>query len=125
MADDHIGILTTVRKLLAPSYDVLDGVTTGHALIRMALKLRPELAVVDIAMPDINGIEVCRQIKCLMPEIRVVILTGSDDAQIKEKAFEVGASGFVLKCTMATHLLPSLAEALRTPLVATARKPNA
>jgi DNA-binding NarL/FixJ family response regulator len=123
LADDHVGVLTTVRRLLASSYDVLDGVTTGYALIEAALKLKPELVVVDIAMPDINGIEVCRQIKRMMPEIRVVILTGSNDAQVRQKAFEVGASGFVLKYAMATHLLPTLAEALRMPFAGALRKP--
>jgi DNA-binding NarL/FixJ family response regulator len=97
LADDHRIVIEGLKKLLEPEYDVVGAVEDGRALIAAVEKLRPDVVVADISMPHLNGIEAVRQIRKKDPQIRVVILTMHQDVQYAARAFEAGASGFVLK----------------------------
>ncbi len=104
LADDYEGILTALRRILEPSCEVVGCVTDGAALLEAAARLEPDVIVLDIAMPEISGLEACRQIKQIAPQTTVVILTAADDAVVRREAFKAGASAFVLKCAVADEL---------------------
>jgi DNA-binding NarL/FixJ family response regulator len=111
LADDHVDVLSAVQRMLEPSCEIVGCVTSGSAALEEAKRLQPDVVVLDVAMPQLNGLDVCRQIKAAMPEIRIVVLTASNDPEIRKMAFNVGASGFVIKHYMANELLPAVRKA--------------
>jgi DNA-binding NarL/FixJ family response regulator len=123
LADDHRIVIEGLKKLLEPEYDVVGAVEDGRALIAAVDKLQPDVVVADISMPNLNGIEAVRQIKEKNPQIRVVILTMHHDVQYAARAFEAGASGFVLKVSAPSELITAMGEVLKgktyvTPTIA-------
>jgi DNA-binding NarL/FixJ family response regulator len=123
LADDHRIVIEGLKKLLELEYDVVGAVEDGRALIAAVKKLRPDVVVADISMPHLNGIEAVRQIKENDPQIRVVILTMHHDVQYANRAFDAGASGFVLKVSAASELITAIGEVLKgktyvTPTIA-------
>ena len=123
LADDHRIVIEGLKKLLEPEYDVVGTVEDGRALIAAVAELQPDVVVADISMPHLNGIEAVRQIKEKSPRIKVVMLTMHHDAQYAVRAFEAGASGFVLKASASNELITAIGEAIRgktyvTPLIA-------
>ena len=123
LADDHRIVIEGLKKLLEPEYDVVGTVEDGRALIAAVEKLQPDVVVADISMPHLNGIEAVRQIRKKDPQIRVVILTMHQDVQYAARAFEAGASGFVLKVSAPSELITAMSEVLKgktyvTPIIA-------
>lgn len=119
LADDHAGILSALKRMLHPSCEVLESVTDGIAAVEAAARLKPDVLVLDLAMPGMGGIDACRQIKQATPNVKVVILTANNDPDLKREAFSVGASAFVLKKFMAEELL----NAIRTAFLGDGRQP--
>ena len=122
LADDHTLLLEAFQKLLEEDCDVVGMVGDGRALIAAALKLRPDVVVVDVAMPLLNGLDAARQIKQLLPETRIVFLTMNEDPDLAAEAFRAGASGYLLKRSAASELLTAIREVVQrrsyvTPLV--------
>jgi DNA-binding NarL/FixJ family response regulator len=122
LADDHTLLLEAFQKLLAEDCEVVGMVADGRALIAAALKLRPDVVVVDVAMPLLNGLDAARQIKLLLPETRIVFLTMNEDPDLAAEAFRAGASGYLLKRSAASELLTAIREVVQrrsyvTPLV--------
>lgn len=111
LADDNESVLTALRRLLEPDCKVLGCFTTCSSLLEAAPHLLPDVVVLDVSMPDMNGLEACRQLKQRIAQVRVVFLTASDDEEIKDRAFEIGALAFVHKYRIATDLLPAIQEA--------------
>jgi DNA-binding NarL/FixJ family response regulator len=123
LADDHKIILNGLRSLLEPEFELVGKVEDGRALVSAAEKLRPDVIVVDISMPLLNGIEAVRQIKKVDPQVKVVFLTMHPDVTYAIRAFEVGASGYVLKHSASSELLTAIHEAIKgrtyvTPMIA-------
>jgi DNA-binding NarL/FixJ family response regulator len=110
LADDHAMLLEAFHKLLADEYDVVGTVTDGRALVASAKALKPDIAVVDVSMPLLNGMDAARQIKEVAPETRVVFLTMNEDVQLASEAVKMGAAGYVLKRAAASDLLTALRE---------------
>jgi DNA-binding NarL/FixJ family response regulator len=108
LADDHVGVLTALRRLLAPWCEIVDQVTTGGAAVEAATRLHPDVVVLDISLADASGLVVCARIKQAVPQTRVVVLTAADDPQIRTRAFEAGASAFVLKHLVTHDLLEAI-----------------
>jgi len=108
LADDHRLLREAFVKLLEPSCDVVGAVADGRALLPAAPELRPDVVVVDVAMPLLNGLDAARQLKRLLPAVKVVILTVSEDPDLAAEAFRAGASGFVLKSSAASELLQAI-----------------
>jgi len=108
LADDHAGVLTALQRLLAPSCEIVGQVTTGSAVLEAATRLKPDVVVLDVTLADVSGLVVCAQIKHAAPQTRVVVLTAADDPPIRARAFEVGASAFVLKHLVVEDLLPAI-----------------
>jgi DNA-binding NarL/FixJ family response regulator len=122
LADDHVMLLEAFAKLLADECDVVGMVSNGHALLEAADRLRPDVAVVDIGMPLLNGIAAAARLKQIHPSIRIVFLTMNEDPDLAAEAFRSGASGYVLKRSAASELLTAIREMMRqrsyvTPLV--------
>jgi DNA-binding NarL/FixJ family response regulator len=122
LADDHTLLLEAFQKLLADVCDVVGTATDGHALIAAAVELRPDIAVVDIAMPVLNGLDAARQLKVRVPDTRVIFLTMSEDPSVAAEAFRAGASAFLLKRSAASELTVAIREVMLgrsyvTPLV--------
>ena len=97
LADDHRMIREAFALLLEDDYDVVGSVADGRALLAAASELRPDIVVLDIAMPLLNGLDAARQLKREMPEVKVVFLTMSEDPDVAAEAFRIGASGYLLK----------------------------
>jgi DNA-binding NarL/FixJ family response regulator len=113
LADDHALLLGAFQRLLEPEYTVVGTVTDGRALVESALELKPDLIIVDIAMPRLSGLEAARQIKQSMPKVKLVFLTMNHDPEIAAEAFRVGASAFLVKTSAASELLHAIREVLR------------
>jgi len=115
LADDYVSLLTAVKRLLEQSgYDVMAMARTGAQAIEVAARLRPDVAVVDVRLPDLDGLEVCRHLAAVAPDTRVVLCTAADDPDIKRRAFELGACGFVLKYRTGSDLVSAIERALLT-----------
>ena len=88
--------------------EVVGRVTDGSALLEAAERYQPDVIVLDVTMPGIDGLEACRQIKMAAPHTRIVFLTAADDAAIRERALSLGASAFVVKYRAWEQLLPAI-----------------
>ena len=111
LADNHTGILMALQRLLEPTCDVVGRVSDGAALLEAMTKLQPDIVVLDISMPRIDGLEACRHIKHATPQTKVVVLTAANDEDVRQHAFNVGASAFVLKYAMAEELVKAIQKA--------------
>ena len=112
LADDHRLVVEACVGLLEPACEVVGIVTDGRALLPQAIALHPDVIVLDIGMPLLNGLDAGRQIKQSMPGVKLIFLTMNEDPELAKEALALGASGFLLK-TSAAHELP---EAIRTAM---------
>ncbi len=108
LADDHRLLREAFVKLLEHDCDVVGAVADGRALLEAAPELRPDVVVMDISMPMLNGLDAARQLKRMMPAVKVIFLTVNDDPDLAGEAFRAGGSGFVLKNSAASELLQAI-----------------
>ena len=113
IADDHRIFAEGLKRLLNADFDIAGVVADGRELVSAAEKLRPDVMVVDISMPMLNGIEAVIQIKKVLPEVKVVFLTMHSDGAYAVSAFKVGASGYVLKNSAPDELITAIWEGLK------------
>ena len=111
IVDDHPGLVKAVTRLLAFDYDVVGSVPDGGGLLEAAQRLQPDVVVLDMNLPNVKGLNACRQLTQAKPEIKVVIFTAADDPDLRRRAFEAGATAFVNK--LALDELLSTLERLR------------
>src|SRR5690348_5543376 len=112
LADDHRMLREAFARLLESDCDVVGAVADGRAALEAARQLRPDIVVLDIAMPLLNGLDAARQLKREMPDVEVIFLTVSEDPDLVAEAFRAGASGFLLKNSAASELLQAIQEVL-------------
>jgi DNA-binding NarL/FixJ family response regulator len=122
LADDHALLLGAFEKLLTPECDVVGQVSDGRALLAEAERLKPDIVVLDIVMPHLNGFEAGRKIKQTLRDVKLVFLTMNDEAELVAEAFRVGASAYVLKQSAPSELIAAIREVMQgrsyvTPLV--------
>jgi DNA-binding NarL/FixJ family response regulator len=122
LADDHTLLLEAFQKMLAADCDVVGAVSNGRDLVSAAVKLRPDVVVLDITMPLLNGVDAARQLKHELPEIGIVFLTMNEDPELAAEAFRAGASAYLLKRSAGPELLTAIREVTSgrfymTPLV--------
>jgi DNA-binding NarL/FixJ family response regulator len=122
LADDHALLLGAYEKLLASECEVVGMVTDGRALVAEAHRLKPDVVVLDIMMPLLNGLDAGRQVKAELPRTKLVFVTMSEDSDLAAEAFRVGASAYLLKRSAASELLVAIREVMKgrsyvTPLV--------
>jgi DNA-binding NarL/FixJ family response regulator len=113
LADDHKIVLEGLKGLLAEEFDVVGTAEDGRALLEQAEALRPDVIVVDVGMPLLNGIDAARQIKKSGLDAKLVFLTMHQDAMYAKEALDAGASGFVLKHSAPSELTQAIQEALK------------
>jgi DNA-binding NarL/FixJ family response regulator len=123
LADDHSLLLEAFQKLLADECEIVGVATNGRALVTAAATLRPDVIVVDVTMPLLNGIDAARQIKQTDSDVRIIFLTMNEDPNLAAEAFRAGASGYLLKRSAASELVTAIREVVKhrsyiTPLVA-------
>jgi DNA-binding NarL/FixJ family response regulator len=112
IADDHTVLHGAFLKLLEQECDVLGCVRDGRALITAAPKLKPDVILLDIAMPLLNGLDAGSQLKRMMPTVKLLFLTANEDPDLMREAFKIGASGYLLKHCAASELLLAIREVL-------------
>ncbi len=113
IADDHKLVAELCQKLLETEFDVVGIVADGRAVVRAAEELKPDLVVLDIAMPVLNGFDAGRQIKYAQPDVKLVYLTMNPDEEWAAEAFRCGASGYLLKTCAACDLVNTVRDVLR------------
>ena len=113
IADDHSLVAELCKRLLEKEFDVVGVVTDGRALVHAAKDLKPDVVIVDIAMPVLNGLDAAQELKQVLPAIKVIFLTMNPDPELAVEAFSRGASGYLLKTSAAGEVLTSVREVLR------------
>jgi DNA-binding NarL/FixJ family response regulator len=113
IADDHTLIAELCKRLLETEFDVVGVVSDGRALVRAALELKPDVIVMDIAMPVLNGLDAGRQIKELLPAVKLIYLTMNSDVEMAAEAFRRGANGYLLKTCAAVEMVLGVRDVLR------------
>lgn len=122
LADDHMLLLEAFTKLLEPECEVVGTVADGRALLAAAPELEPDVIVLDISMPLLNGLDAGRQLKRTLPDVRLIFLTVNEDPEFAAEAFRGGASGYLLKKCAASELFQAIQRVLQgasyvTPLI--------
>ncbi len=123
IADDHKLVAEACKSLLEPEFQVVGVVTDGRTLLKVAATLNPEVIILDIGMPQLNGLDAGEQIKHKMPSVKLVFLTMNRTAEVAAEAFRRGASAYVLKHSAADELLTAIrkvvqGESYLSPLIA-------
>jgi DNA-binding NarL/FixJ family response regulator len=123
IADDHRLLADACKTLLEPEFQVLDIVTDGRSLVKSALANRPDVVILDISMPRLNGLDAGEQIKQKLPSTKLVFMTMNSAADVAAEAFRRGASGYVLKHSAAEELVIAIrkvvqGESYLSPLIA-------
>jgi DNA-binding NarL/FixJ family response regulator len=113
IADDHIIVSQGLQSLLEDEFDVVGTVTNGRALIDAARQLKPDVLVVDISMPILNGLDAVRELRREGDDTKVVFLTMHAEAQIAIEAIRIGATGYVLKQAAGDELVAAIRASMK------------
>lgn len=108
LADDHTLLLDAFKNLLEPKYEVVGTATDGRKMLSMVSKIKPDVVVMDIAMPHMNGFDAGEKLKKLLPEIKLIFLTVNDDPEMVTEAFRIGANGYLLKSSAGSELFQAI-----------------
>lgn len=122
IADDHTMIVDAFRKLLEPHYEIAGTVPDGRALLEKAPELKPDVVIIDIGMPYLNGLAAGKRLRQLTPKTKIIYITMNEDGDLASEAIRGGASGYLLKSSAGSELLTAIHTALRggsyvTPLI--------
>jgi len=118
LADDHEAILETVTRLLGVDFDVVGAVENGELAVQAAASLDPDVVVLDISMPVMNGIKAASRLKKSGSRAKLIFLTAQTHQDFVTAAFSAGALGYVLKPRLGTELIPAIREALECRIFA-------
>jgi DNA-binding NarL/FixJ family response regulator len=112
VADDHEAVRNKIVHLLEQQFDVLGAMSDGRSFLKAVDRLKPDICVLDISMPDMSGIDVAQRIKQRDPQMKIVFVTLHDDLDFRAAALEIGAEGYVTKAKMGGELLFAVKEIL-------------
>lgn len=112
LADDHVILLDAIKNSLEKDFDVVGTFTDGRTLVNCAAALKPDLIVMEVNMPQMNGLMAAARLKQILPKVKLVFLTTNLDPHVAREAFRLGASGYVAKHSEVKELLKALALAL-------------
>ena len=123
IAEDHSFLAEAFKQILETEYHVIATVSDGHAMVRAALEMRPDLVIVDIAMPQLNGLDAGEQLKKELPKVKLLYVSMHVDADIAAEAFRRGGSGYVPKTSGLSELKTAVLKILKgelylSPLIA-------
>jgi DNA-binding NarL/FixJ family response regulator len=113
LADDHALVAEAFKRLLEPEFEVVGTVGDGHSLLRAASVLRPDVVLLDVYMPLVNGLDAGRQLKSAYPSIKIIVLTINDDVKTAAASLRDWASAYLLKKSTGSELLTAMREVLR------------
>ncbi len=119
LADDHTMMVAGLQVLLEPHYEVVGCVADGRALLKAAAKLKPDVVLLDVAMPLLNGLDAARELKKILPGIKLIFLTMNADSDLASEALRIGASAYLLKTSQPSELLQAIHNAVRGMLYVT------
>lgn len=114
IADDHILLAEACKSFLEPEFEVVGVTDNGRTLLRLVTELRPDVVVLDIAMPRLNGLDAGDQIRHTSPATKLVFLTMNLSPEVAAEAFRRGASGYVVKTSAAEELVRAIRRALKS-----------
>lgn len=113
LADDHVLVLEGFRRLLEEEFSVAGTAENGQELLDKARSVRPDVVLLDISMPKMNGLDAARQLKKMIPNVKIIFVTMLSEPTYVTEAFRLGASGFVLKQSAASELVTSVEQVLK------------
>jgi DNA-binding NarL/FixJ family response regulator len=113
LADDHQMLLDALKELLEPDYQVVGLLSDGRALLKAARKLLPDIIVLDIAMPQLNGLDAGRRLKQSLPAVKLIFMTMHEDPYLVGEAFRAGASAFLHKQAAGLELNEAIERVLK------------
>jgi len=113
IADDHNLVAELCKKLLENEFEVVGTVCDGRALVQAAIELKPDVIVVDIAMPVLNGLDAAGQVREMFPAVKLIFLTMNNDPEVAAEAFRRGASGYLLKTCASSEMVTAVRNVLR------------
>jgi len=113
LADDHQMLVDALKPILEPRYEVVGAVSDGRELLKAAARLQPDVVVLDIAMPLLNGLDAARHLKATMPKAKLIFMTMNEDPDLVGEAFRAGASAFLLKQAAAFELTDAIERVLK------------
>jgi len=108
VAEDHAEVAKAVCRVLALDCEVVGSIADGNAVLEAVQRLQPDVIVIDLNLPNVNGLEACRQIRHVNPQTKVIVFTAMDDPEIRQRSLEVGASAFVSKMAVDGDLLSTV-----------------
>lgn len=114
IADDHTVVAEAIKSILEPEFQVVGIASNGRDLLRIAVELKPDAVILDIGMPQLNGLNAGEQVKRLLPSCKLVFLTMNMSPEVAAEAFRRGASGYVVKSAAAGELITAIRRALRS-----------
>jgi DNA-binding NarL/FixJ family response regulator len=122
IVDDHTLLTEAFRRLLEPHCEVVATYDDPREFLRDVARVRPDIAVLDISMPSLNGLDAARELRRVLPSVRIIFLTMNEDADVAAEAFRAGASAYLLKRSVASELLAAVDEVMNqryyiTPLL--------
>jgi len=109
LADDHTLLLEAFKNLLEPEHDVVGTATDGRQMLTKVRKLKPDVVILDISMPNLNGFDAGEKLKKISPDIKLIFLTVNEDPDMVTEAFRIGANGYLLKSSAAPELFQAIA----------------
>jgi DNA-binding NarL/FixJ family response regulator len=113
LVDDHRVVIDAIAKLLESEFDVVGIFEDGKALLQEVESIRPDVIILDIGMPNLNGLAIGSELKTLLPKTKLIFLTMHSKPQAASQAFKLGASGYVLKNAAGKELIKALREVVR------------
>lgn len=108
LADDHSLLLEAFSTLLEPKFDVVGTAVDGREMLSAVKKIKPDVVVLDINMPNLNGFDAGEKLKKLFPDIKLLFLTVNEDPELVTEAFRIGANGYLLKNSAASELFQAI-----------------
>jgi DNA-binding NarL/FixJ family response regulator len=110
LADDHEIVREGVRAMIQrqPGWEICGEAATGREAVAQAEKLKPDIVIMDVGMPELNGLDATRQIRRVLPKVEVLIFTANETEEIVRQVFQAGARGYLLKTEASKHLMPAL-----------------
>jgi DNA-binding NarL/FixJ family response regulator len=113
LADDHQMLVDALKRILEPRYEVVGTAKDGRTLLEAAERLQPEIIVLDIAMPQLNGLDAARHLKRTIPKAKLIFMTMNEEPDLVGEAFRAGASAFLLKQAAAFELTEAIEKVLK------------
>ena len=113
LADDHTLVAEAFKRLLEPEFEVVGTVGDGRALLRAAPELKPDVVLVDLNMPLLNGLDASEQLKQTLPKIKIIVLTMNEDPEIAAELLGKWASGYLFKKSAGSELLKAVRDVLQ------------